>query len=760
MSPADLTEDGAVDSVTGLLVVADADPGESRFQAGTTTGVYGVFEIDGDGLWRYQLGNSLASVQSLQAGDAVRETITVHSVDGTPHQMVFTVHGAADAPVLVAEAQTLTEGGRRISGRMIALDADAGDQLTFSSHTPIPGFTLHSDGSYTFDPSVPAYDALGPNARQIVSIPVTVTDSTGLSDTKALEITVTGSNDGPTLSLTPPQSLLEGAPVYRGRFTAQDVDAGDSLTYGLTQPVPGMSLSPDGAFRFDAGDPAFDHLAFDDKLVMSVPVTVTDRQGASDTQVMEIAVVGTNDAPMLSVAPPQTVDEGAGAVHGRFVATDVDDGDVLTFGAAQSVPGFTIAPDGSYRFDPTVSAYDHLYAGEQQVLSIPVTVRDAHGASDQQIVQITVTGTNDVPIVAGLDHSVAAVSGATNGHATASGSLAVLDLDSGESHFAGQVLSGHYGTLAISADGTWTYSADANQKAFTQMPQGGHLEETFTVRTADGTSHDITVRIVGSNQPAIIAGTRQALVQEDQPGTIAHRLTIADPDAHQAAFQPVDQDLKYGHFTLSADGGWTYRVDNGNPAVQALGAGDPLVERIMVGSVDGTPQVIEVTIVGANDAPVIGGVNTATLSEDVAATGGRLAASGRLTIQDVDAGEARFTPFQGFPGDQGYGTFAIDVDGVWTYEVDNSQPAVQQLKPHERIADSVSAISADGSRHTITVTIEGTNDAPVLQAQSQSVTEDGAVLHGRMQASDVDSGDTQSFSTTATVPGFTLNADG
>jgi VCBS repeat-containing protein len=748
LSTGDLTEDGSTDTLSGFLAVADPDPGESRFRPETVTGQFGTFSIDAGGHWVYHLDNSLAEVQRLQAGAETDEKITVKSVDGTSHGITITLRGAADAPILMADVRTAQEGGSTIAGQIIAHDVDAGETLHFSIATPVPGLTFGPDGSYTFDPSNPAYNSLGANAQQIVSIPVTVTDSTGLSDTKTLVITVTGTNDTPVLSLSPPQSLLEGAPEYRGNLIAQDIDTGDTLTFSLGAPVAGLHLDADGNFRFDAGDPAYDHLAFGDKAVLSIPVIVTDSQGATDTGSMQITVVGTNDAPILTVVPPQQVDEGATTVHGHLVASDVDDGDVLTYAVGQAVPGFSLAPDGSYAFDPSASEYDHLRAGEQQVLSIPVTVRDAHGAIDRQTLQITVTGTNDVPIVGGIDHTIAGINGASAGRLTAGGSLVVLDLDSGESHFIGQVLAGAYGTLDIGSDGHWRYSADAAQTAFVQMPQGSHLEETFTVRTADGTTHDIVVRIFGSNQPALIAGTRQALVQEDHPGSITHHLTIVDPDAGQAAFQPVDQDLPHGHFTLTADGTWTYQVDNSNPAVQALGVGDPLVERVTVGSIDGTPQVIEITIVGTNDTPVIGGTSTATITEDAAVSAGRISATGQLTISDIDAGEAQFTAVPAFPGDHGFGTFSIATDGTWTYVADNAQPSVQELNAGDRLTDSFQAISADGTRHTVTVTIEGTNDVPVVSSEVTlpAGTEDTDVTLTKAQllahATDADRGET------------------
>ena len=106
------------------------------------------------------------------------------------------------------------------------------------------------------------------------------------------------------------------------------------------------------------------------------------------------------------------------------------------------------------------------------------------------------------------------------------------------------------------------------------------------------------------------------------------------------------------------------------------------------------------------------------------------------------------------------GSVVITPDGKWSYLIDNNLPAVQQLKAGESAVDRVTVRSADGTTHEIQVTIHGTNDAPVLQAQSQSVTEDGSLLSGQMHATDVDTGDIQSFTAANPPAGFAMNADG
>ncbi|WP_408589713.1 VCBS domain-containing protein, partial [Novosphingobium sp.] len=59
-----------------------------------------------------------------------------------------------------------------------------------------------------------------------------------------------------------------------------------------------------------------------------------------------------------------------------------------------------------------------------------------------------------------------------------------------------------------------------------------------------------------------------------------------------------------------------------------------------------------------------------------------------------------------------YGHYTIDQTGFWLYEADNKQSAIQQLNTGQHLTDSFTVHSADGTSHTITVTIQGQDDGP------------------------------------------------
>ncbi|MDR7028491.1 T1SS-143 repeat domain-containing protein [Rhizobium rosettiformans] len=88
-----------------------------------------------------------------------------------------------------------------------------------------------------------------------------------------------------------------------------------------------------------------------------------------------------------------------------------------------------------------------------------------------------------------------------------------------------------------------------------------------------------------------------------------------------------------------------------------------------------------------------------------------LQAKGQLTINDPDAGEAAFVVQDNIDGT--YGHFSIDADGTWTYVLDNGSSATQALAEGQVETDSFTVTSVDGTTHTVNVTVNGTNDAPV-----------------------------------------------
>jgi VCBS repeat-containing protein len=103
---------------------------------------------------------------------------------------------------------------------LFASDADHHSLLTFQAGAAPAGFTLASNGDWTFDARVAAYQPLNTGQTLNVVVPYTVTDPTGRTGSSTLTITVFGVSDA--VVTAPP-------PVFTGTGDPNDFD---SLTGG------------------------------------------------------------------------------------------------------------------------------------------------------------------------------------------------------------------------------------------------------------------------------------------------------------------------------------------------------------------------------------------------------------------------------------------------------------------------------------------------------------------------------------------------
>ena len=162
----------------------------------------------------------------------------------------------------------------------------------------------------------------------------------------------------------------------------------------------------------------------------------------------------------------------------------------------------------------------------------------------------------------------------------------------------------------------------------------------------------MTITINGANDAAVITGTATGAVTEaggvanGTPGTptatgdldCRPMSTTRQTPGRRSAHRPPSAN-GYGSYTLTAAGVWTYTLDNSNAAVQALNAGQTLTDTFTVSTVDGTAQLVTITINGANDAAVITGTATGTVIEAGGVGSGipgTPVATGNLNSTDVD----------------------------------------------------------------------------------------------------------------------------
>ncbi|WP_217425304.1 VCBS domain-containing protein, partial [Vibrio cholerae] len=394
-------------------------------------------------------------------------------------------------------------------------------------------------------------------------------------------------------------------------------------------------------------------------------------------------------------------------------------------------------------------------------------------------VTIIITGVNDGSVqISGSDAAGAVTEdlNVVSGQLSDSGQLKISDLDGAdEVAFKTDPTSitasdGALGSLSITANGTWTYNVDNSKVQY--LGKNETKQETFTVQSVDGTPHTVTITITGVNDGSVqISGSDDAgAVTEDLnvvSGLLSDsgQLKISDLDgADEVAFKTdaasiTASDGALGSLSITADGTWTYNVDNSK--VQYLGKDEQKVETFTVQSVDGTPHTVTIIITGVNDGSVqiSGSDDAGAVTEDLNVVSGQLSDSGQLKISDLDgADEVAFKtdPTSITASDGALGSLSITADGTWTYNVDNSK--VQYLGKNETKQETFTVQSVDGTPHTVTITITGVNDGSVQISGSDAagaVTEDLNVVSGQLsdsgqlKISDLDGADEVAFKTDA-----------
>ncbi|PUE48504.1 hypothetical protein B9Z45_16130 [Limnohabitans sp. 2KL-17] len=530
-----------------------------------------------------------------------------------------------------------------------------------------------------------------------------------------------------------------GTPTATGKLFSTDVDGTANLftevTAGATSTggygTYAMSASGEWTYTLNNSNATVQALAAGSTLSDTFTVTAAD----GTLQLVTVTINGANDAAQITGAVTGAVTEDSGVTNGtpgtptatgKLFSTDVDGTANLftevTAGATSTGGYGTYAMSASgewtYTLNNSNATVQALAAGS--TLSDTFTVTAADGTV--QLVTVTINGANDAAQITG------AVTGAVteDSGVVVGGTLSVSDVDAGESSFnAPASLAGTYGNFTFTAGtGAWSYTLDNTKAAVQALAAGVQVTDALTVSSQDGTTQVVTVTINGANDAAQITGAVTGAVTEDSGVVVGGTLSVSDVDAGESSFNaPASLAGTYGNFTFTAGtGAWSYTLDNTKAAVQALAAGVQVTDALTVSSQDGTTQVVTVTINGANDAAQITGAVTGAVTEDSGVTNGTPGtptATGKLFSTDVDGTANLFTEVTaGATSTGGYGTYAMSASGEWTYTLNNSNATVQALAAGSTLSDTFTVTAADGTVQLVTVTINGANDAPIVNASA------------------------------------------
>jgi VCBS repeat-containing protein len=161
----------------------------------------------------------------------------------------------------------------------------------------------------------------------------------------------------------------------------------------------------DGEVTYDIGD-RFQNLAAGQVLNDSFTYVIRDSKGATASSVVNVGIVGTNDAPVVTADTARVVEDSQTAVEGNVLNNDydVDATDVLRVSSRGILEGtygkLTIEEDGDYRYAlNNGSAAVQSLGREAQVYDEFVLQVTDGLAVTRSTLSVMVQGRNDAPVV-------------------------------------------------------------------------------------------------------------------------------------------------------------------------------------------------------------------------------------------------------------------------------------------------------------------------------------------------------------------------
>nr|WP_277869551.1 VCBS domain-containing protein [Vibrio splendidus] len=789
----------------GQLTVVDPDTGEQGFAPHTNAynyhGTYGDLILNTDGSWHYVADAGSVShiggrpttrgsaIDQLGEGEVLTDTITVHSKDNTPHDIVITIHGSNDRPYCSSEVQLNagTEDTRQtitvaqLLTNTVDVDHNDAGLLTIENLHPDHGsVAVNADGSFSFTPEK--------NYNGQVHFTYDVKDGHGGVTHTGATTNLAAVNDNP--DVTPiTDSVTEDTDSHHSvnlLGTATDID-GDTLTIshiqvtfeGRTGPLPvGVGIAPDGhSLIIDSHSSAFQHLSSGEKSDITIQYMVEDNHGGQAPAVATITVVGSDDKAQLQSSTIDMTESQAlhtyyqlgSKVAGTLNLLDPDSTDHTQFSfsgnsGTQGYGNLTIWPDGHYEYDLDMARNHHandkvasLKAGESLTDQYQVQTSDGQ----TKVITVTIHGEdNNARIDVSMPHILPATQqvteehfvNASSTHLYAGGMLKVIDPDHGDAYLQAETINtAHHGQFKISADGGWNYTIDNSIDEVQKLGAGESFTETHTVHSLDGTASQLlTVTVQGTNDAPVVSaqvklapGIEDTDIQLSKSDLLSNATDIDHNDTghlnitNLVADHGVIVDNKDGTFNFHPAPNYNGQVHFSYDVIDAHGG--------LAHASAGT------TLAAVKDAAVFSVDDTGSVKEDVHVQGDAqhtVAVSGVLLVSDPDAGESEFVANRNVHAvsDPFGGDLSIGRAGDWTYSVPNNN--LNRLAEGEKHQVTYEVVSRGGDKHQIVITVIGTNDDPQLSVTQTTPTT------GTLTETDVDVKDMHTFSVVSSTGQF------
>ncbi|HEU4552852.1 MAG TPA: Ig-like domain-containing protein, partial [Chitinophaga sp.] len=459
---------------------------------------------------------------------------------------------------------------------------------------------------------------------------------------------------------------------------------------------------------------------------------------------MTISITPVNDGPHIMAPPGLAVAEDMPAVLDNVSFTDVDAGTGIvtvtfsaTSGTLSAVPGSGVTVGGrlsSIILSGTLADINAFLAGKNLVytttqnppstLDLVINISDNGNTGtggplkDTWHLTLNITAVNDAPTGTG-DSKI------TPEDAPVSGAVTGTDID-GDALTYAKVTDPAHGSVVVGADGTYTYTPEANY----------HGPDNFDITISDGNGGTAMVTVNITVTPVNDAPTGTGdnkTTPEDTP--VSGAVTGTDIDGDALTYAKAT-DPAHGAVVVGADGAYTY-----TPEANYHGA-DNFDITISDGNGGTATVTVNITVTPVNDAPT-GTGDSKTTMEDTPV-------SGSVSGTDIDGDVLTYAKST----DPTHGSVVVGSDGTYTY--------TPEANYHGPDNFDITINDGNGGAATVTVNITVTpvNDAPTGTGDSKTTLEDTPVS-GAVTGTDID-GDVLAY-TKATDPGHgsvVVDADG
>lgn len=564
-----LPENSVNGTVIGTPTTVDLD----------TTGTRQGWQIvEGTGAAVFAIDPASGKISVIDGGSLDYETNsqwTLHVVvsDGvqnsSPQEVIIGLTNVDEAPSLLVNSLDVSEGGAVILSNtdVQAVDSDTSStNLTFVvsdltggqfEYLASPGTAINTFTQDDIDAGRVRFihDGLETAPKYQLS----VSDGQTATSPATPTIRYTSIDDGPTISPISDQLTDEDQSLGPIAFAINDSES-DATTLIVSATSSDQSLILDssiilggsGANRSISLTPVANASG-----VVTVTISVSDGQLITQ-QTFDITISPRNDQPTL-VPQSFSVTENApqGTIVGTVIATDVDNGDVLSYALAggNDNQAFSIdAASGEIRVQDSI--YLDYESGTSWSLVVQVT--DIGGLTNQQLATVSLSDVNERPELAPGSFQVPewSATGTVVGHVTAH------DVDSGDV-LSYSLVSGNTGGRFL-IDSTTGQIVVANSMNFSAESDSSYVLSVEVQDTSGLTARaDVTVMVIDTAPPPVALNDEFQMIQNGTLTTGVSNGVLANDQigVGLVVSAVVTDGPVHGSLTWNSDGSFTYVAD-------------------------------------------------------------------------------------------------------------------------------------------------------------------------------------------------------